>query len=194
MTDEALLSWIDRGQLIAALLVAIGVAGEFLLQFAARPISRRIAFARDMEISQQRERTANAERALAELQERARPRTIDPDVRAEIIESLQIGPHAPVEISFVSGSTTEPLEYARALREVLEAGGWTVTKSTGGPFMGVVPTGLIIMVPTDDFSLQDQASNLQIALRRGGIETRITSDARVKAADQRLLLIVGLKP
>jgi hypothetical protein len=38
MDDATLLSWIERGQNVAALLVAIGVAAEFLLGFMALPV------------------------------------------------------------------------------------------------------------------------------------------------------------
>jgi hypothetical protein len=138
-------------------------------------------------------RAAQAELQLRELQERARPRTIDPDVRETLVMNLRLGSHAPIEISFVSGSAIEPLEYAVQLRSALEDGGWTVTKSTGGAYMGRVPTGLIIAMP-DDVSLQTEAENLRIALSLSAIEARVVRDARVKTEHGTLHLIVGVKP
>lgn len=41
MDDNTFLLWIDRGRIAAAFLVAIGVAGEFLGEFIARPINKR---------------------------------------------------------------------------------------------------------------------------------------------------------
>lgn len=42
MEDAKLLSWIETGQLVAALLVAVGVAGEFVGSFWAKPIRERM--------------------------------------------------------------------------------------------------------------------------------------------------------
>src|ERR1700719_3727570 len=50
MDDPTLLSWIERGQNVAALLVAIGVAAEFLLGFMAGPARNRVSQAKDNEI------------------------------------------------------------------------------------------------------------------------------------------------
>ena len=50
MEDSTLLSWIERGQNWAALLVAIGVGAEFLLGFMAGPARRRVDEAKDAEI------------------------------------------------------------------------------------------------------------------------------------------------
>jgi hypothetical protein len=50
MDDPTLLTWIERGQNIAALLVAIGVGAEFLLGFMAGPARRRVDAAKDSEI------------------------------------------------------------------------------------------------------------------------------------------------
>jgi hypothetical protein len=48
--DPTLLSWIEKGQNIAALLVAIGVAAEFVLGFMANPARKRVDHAKDSEI------------------------------------------------------------------------------------------------------------------------------------------------
>ena len=150
MTDETLLSWIDRGQLVAALLVAIGVAGEFLLQFAARPLNRRIEYAREVESLQLRERTAHAELALAELQKHARPRTLDPTARAAIIEWLSAAaPDGPIRIGFNSANA-EPVEFARLLAAAIREAHWTVTSVTGGLQMGRPAVGLVIQFNADE--------------------------------------------
>jgi len=45
------LSWIETGKIIAAFLVAIGVAGEFLGDFIAKPLERKIEAARQLELA-----------------------------------------------------------------------------------------------------------------------------------------------
>ena len=62
MDDPTLLSWIDKGQNIAALLVAIGVAAEFLLGYIAGPARRRIDQAKDAEIVRLTAEAADANR------------------------------------------------------------------------------------------------------------------------------------
>src|SRR5712691_8122020 len=54
------LSWIETGKIIAALLVAIGVAGEFLGDFLAKPLERKLEAARQAELVQLRKETAEA--------------------------------------------------------------------------------------------------------------------------------------
>ena len=75
MDDPTLLSWIERGQNIAALLVAIGVAGEFALGFMAGPARRRVDAAREAEMvrlttesARASERAANAEKQAGSFQ------------------------------------------------------------------------------------------------------------------------------
>lgn len=62
MDDPTLLSWIERGQNIAALFVAIGVTGEFVLGFMAGPARRRVDATREAEVydsQQSRRKPAN---------------------------------------------------------------------------------------------------------------------------------------
>jgi hypothetical protein len=69
MDDATLLSWIERGQNFAALLVAIGVAGEFLLGFMAGPARKRVDAARDAEIVQLMNGSAKAGERAAQLEQ-----------------------------------------------------------------------------------------------------------------------------
>jgi hypothetical protein len=71
VNDAALLSWINAGKNIAALLVAIGVAGEFIGDFVAGPVQARIDAARTAEIAHLTKDAAGAGKAAAEALERA---------------------------------------------------------------------------------------------------------------------------
>jgi len=70
MTDEALLAWIERGQVIATFLVAIGVAAEFVGTFMSRPIQQRIDRARELEIAQLRKQTEDERLARVKIEEK----------------------------------------------------------------------------------------------------------------------------
>jgi hypothetical protein len=208
MTDAEWFAWITRGQTVAAFLVAIGVSGEFLGDWIKRPIERRIEAAREMEIArlnleisqinleaeQQREKTAMAERALLELQERARPRTIDAEGRKAIIDWLEIGGpyNAPIDFEFVGGSTTEPGEFTRALADVIRAAGWKVGIIDGGPALGTPARGVIIRI-SDIGGVDEQARTLQNALAKGGIDARLAKN-RERFKPGEISVMVGLKP
>ena len=69
MDDVTLLSWIERGQNIAALLVALGVAGEFALGYMAGPARKRIDAARDSEIVQLTNESAKAGERAAQIEQ-----------------------------------------------------------------------------------------------------------------------------
>ena len=74
MDDVRLLSWIETGQIVAAFVVVIGVAGEFLGSFIARPIARRVEARRELEMATLRTRAAAAELRAAELEALIQPR------------------------------------------------------------------------------------------------------------------------
>jgi hypothetical protein len=63
--DPTLLSWIERGQNIAALLVAIGVAAEFALGFMAGPARHRLDQAKDAEMVRLKNDSASFELDIA---------------------------------------------------------------------------------------------------------------------------------
>jgi hypothetical protein len=69
--DPTLLSWIDTGRLIAAFMVALGVAGEFAGEYVARPINRRIEAVRTEGTARLNKQASEAQRQAAEVSERA---------------------------------------------------------------------------------------------------------------------------
>lgn len=71
MDDATLLSWIERGQNLAALLVAIGVAGEFLLGFMAGPARHRLEEAKDANVLRLTSESAALTREAAALRKEA---------------------------------------------------------------------------------------------------------------------------
>jgi hypothetical protein len=75
------------------------------------------------ELGKQQERAATAERALLQLKERVKDRTISPDQRAKLIELLTGKVGGPVEILWMtSDSDSYPL--ALQIKDILKAAGW----------------------------------------------------------------------
>lgn len=146
MTDETVLSWIEKGQLVAALLVAVGVAGEFMLQFAARPISRRIGFAREIEIAQQREKTANAERELFTLRVKIAPRQISDEQRKALVTSLAQSKDKGLVRLVTQVGDSESFQYAVQIQGILKDAEWpfvtprnaAISPTPGDPHVGLL--------------------------------------------------------
>jgi hypothetical protein len=69
MDDPTLLSWIEKGQNIAALLVAIGVAAEFALGFMAGPARHRTEQAKDAEIVRLTDKAGSAYEHASEVEQ-----------------------------------------------------------------------------------------------------------------------------
>jgi hypothetical protein len=73
---QRLLSLIETGQIVAAFVVAIGVAGEFLGSYIARPIAHRVETKRELEMANLRAQAAAAELRAAELEAIIQPRYV----------------------------------------------------------------------------------------------------------------------
>jgi hypothetical protein len=144
-------------------------------------------------LAEQQERAANAERALLGLQERARPRSIDPNARNLMISALELGsPSKSVSIMFVGGSVREPRDFAEQIRDMLTQAGWTITSFDGGPSLGAPPIGLTVRVPdmTGDVGT---AAVLVDAFNRGGLNAAVVRDTRMTTPGD-VRIMVGLKP
>jgi hypothetical protein len=143
-------------------------------------------------LAEQQTRAAIAEKALLDLQERARPRTVDAACRAILLERLKIGqPLIPVSVEFVGGSTSEPYGLATALAEILREARWTVQSFDGGPALGNPPVGINVRV-SGAVGPTPQAQQLVDTLNLCGLDARIRRDNRI--TDQSIVLVVGLKP
>jgi hypothetical protein len=71
MNDPTFLAWIERGKTLAAFLVAIGVAGEFIGDWIAAPVRRRIDAGKDAEIARFNKDAAEARKDAGKAIERA---------------------------------------------------------------------------------------------------------------------------
>lgn len=190
MDDPSLLSWIEKGRILAAFLVAIGVSGEFLGDWLAKPIERRLAAIRTTEmlklnkdISDANERAAKAELDLALLKA---PRTLNLDQQKEISETLK--PFAGRRFDIASITEPEPQALVLKVEEALRNAGWvelnwrvpptpatSVYQRTHLPILGIVViSGVIIQMHPEKVSeLMGSAKALASALDSEGIPTKV---------------------
>lgn len=162
---------------------------------AAEANERSVKFEIDLE--QQKEATAVAQRALLDLQSKLRDRTLDEVSRKIMLEALSIGQHErPVKISFIS-SPAEPSNFAKELAAVLREAGWTVSDLDGGFALGSPPIGTIVRIPErpepENPNPWDQAITLAQALSLANHQTPVVRSAIVRNP-KGIELVVGLKP
>src|SRR5713226_4940522 len=166
MDDVTMLAWIDRARTASALLVALGVAGEFVGDWIAAPIRKRVDTAKDTEIARfnkqagdalaqagaANERAAGFEAKAAQLQldlekERAArlPRSISKQNQDKIIACLQAGPKGPITV--IPKTFDEEAEaYARQITEVLQQAQFEIRPHAGPRPFGFGISGAFIVV------------------------------------------------
>jgi hypothetical protein len=128
---ESWLWWISGAKLVAAFLVAVGVAIEFGGDWIARPFEKTVALAREQQLETLRTATATAETRAGEAAQKAeeeriarlklealiQPREINPDQRRQIGEILRRFAGHPVKLT----SPPIDLEATRLATEIFEA-------------------------------------------------------------------------
>jgi hypothetical protein len=190
---EARLDGFEKWLIAFGICVALGVVGESVFGFRTWWTNRKLhAIQSDIDRAKDLE-LANAQRALLELQERARPRSVDSIARTAIIDMLKsTTPDGPVDIEFISGSTNEPRDLAATIANILKEAGWPVGEFDGGPAVGSVLVGLAVLTSRTSEPPEERALVLQAALIAGGFTTRLAQNPNVKAGQVKLR--VGLKP
>lgn len=164
MDDVTLLSWIERGQNFAALLVAIGVAAEFVLGFIAVPARHRLDQAKDADVLRLRNESAALGKEAAALRKEAEteklarvklekeiaPRNLDDATRQNIGKELsKFSAHfsgRKIKVSSYSGDA-EGIVFSLEVMDIITKAGIEVDPIIGrvvqvGPVaMGVAITG-----------------------------------------------------
>lgn len=160
--DRTVLSWIEIGKNIAAFLVAIGVAGEFLGDFIAKPYARRMETAREKELETLRNETEKLRGENLKIAAATLPRVIvfgdrngDKDVREPRLAELRKYSGVRALVQSIPDHEAETL--ALNIVELLRQSGWNVTLL--GP---VIPPGLLtdgVRLTTHEQSMFDRAAN-----------------------------------
>jgi len=122
---ESWLSVLAIAKLIAAALVAAGVAIEFGSDWVARPYERVVKEARDKETAQLRDRTAQAELETIRIKERLAARTLTDAEVAEIGKQLSEFSGQTFEI-IAYWDSKESLDIATRIADALTLAGWKI--------------------------------------------------------------------
>ena len=143
----------------------------------------------EIEIAQQRQRAARAEKDLVEIQERIRPRLITDAQRALLIQALTKSPKGSVRIDTVIGDG-EALIFARQIKEILKASGWTDVHLSHSIYTGS-PVGLSMTVrdgnktPLFAVALAEAIESIGIPVKRG---------YNSEIPEETIKILVGMKP
>ena len=131
MDDPTKLLWIERAMNVSALLVAIGVSGEFIGSWVANPIRKRIDAANQREITilqieaaDAKHRQAEAEKQLEEVKKRQEPRGVRV---GDIASALKKFPPGKAILEYQEGNP-ETYLFTSTLRQALIAGGWDISE------------------------------------------------------------------
>jgi hypothetical protein len=208
MDDATLLLWTERGKIVAGLLVAIGVAGEFLGDFIARPIIKRRDDAQKAEIARLNKEAAELNKqaederaARLELERKIAARRLTGEQQARIASELGslAGQHATV----VFNDSFEAAAFASQIESALKSAKWVTRLSPLTPSSGLpVVSGVLIMTEPPDRSIAAGAA-LLAALRKQEVKAATLPFDRPNAdqfrrstdpEDSRVLVIVGSHP
>ena len=212
-TTLLLLSWIERGQNIAALLVAIGVATEFVLGFMAGPARHRVDQAKEDEVTQLTNKSAAFEREAAQLRKDAdaleaqvAPRRLDLEQQVKIAENCKVFENlfAGKRIKLVSYSLdTESFVLAEQIVGVLRASGMTIDDDAMSitPLMGTFVMGIQVFGTNPELAKKIAgaigSSGKRVAVSFVGTDPT-AGTMRVETVNSRLqheaTVLVGLKP
>lgn len=167
MDDVTALSWIERALNISLFLVAIGVAGEFVGNWVASPIRRRLDTAKELEIARLNKEAGEARKAAGDAIERAASveqnaekeslarikieerlawRVLSPDQQARMASKLSDFRGYRVDIG-TSPDTVEGARLAGQIQAVLTSAGWLANKTAG--MMDIIASGVVVRTTTD---------------------------------------------
>lgn len=146
----------------------------------------------ELALEQQKESTAKAQKELLEIQERARPRTIDDAARKAMVHWLEINPPTGTFRMMFVNTTTEAADFSKAIEEVLTAARWKVSHRGGVAFLGRLPIGLRIWYSDKEPSMA--AIVLADAFQRAGFSSTFEKRAVTEVKIDETVLLVGAKP
>jgi hypothetical protein len=146
----------------------------------------------EIELARQREQTAKAEKSLADLRERIKPRRLDDNQRAALVRLLSGPPQGTIDIVCVMGDG-EGYAFATDIDSSIKAAGWIV--SGGGvsqaAYSGGNPIGFGIIV-RNAITAPPYAVRIQRAFFSIGIPLNGAEDP--KLPEGTVQIIVGNKP
>jgi hypothetical protein len=140
-----------------------------------------------LELAKQQEKTATAERALLELQERVQPRHLTTKQKTDIKIALESSPPQNVGVQVFIG-TPDGIPFSIEIIEAINSAGWTATHK-GQSALGGQIRGLALLM-ADTKHPPPGAKALQDALKSAGMDAPGYNDQTLKATD----LVVFIAP
>ena len=144
MDLESLNSVLKVGVLVGGICAVGALITETIIN------SRQSAVIRGMNqtLAEQRERAANAERALLELRERTLPRRLSVAQREQVADMLKSHTQGAMTITVRTGE--EARNFGDDLALAIQAAGWAVSREGFEVVSGqALPTGLQLLAPED---------------------------------------------
>jgi len=212
--DVTALSWIEKALNVSLFLVAIGVAGEFVGNWVAAPIRKRLEAAKDLEIARLAKDTADANARTAEAQ-LALKKSVDNLARhqgrrrldiAAFLAPLKDKPKAKVELRYKANDSEAHLLAGQIKRwlgpgAAADGAGCEVSKPMPIPTdIGLggsgTTTGITIVAPsgTESFRADSPLSALQNALGSGIGGGSLVTEYDLKLPKDTFVLVIGQKP
>jgi hypothetical protein len=214
MDDPTLLSWIERGQNIAALLVALGVAGEFALGFMAGPARRRVdegkaaemaqltnesaklrtdAEGFQLQIAQANERAANAELEAQRLKNQLADRVLSNEQVRSIAGKLALYPGQEYDVAMYRDSQ-ESVAIAERINLSLQSAKWKILPSDAVGLFGGVVGVLVWRHPDADERTRVATTALIGALLHEGLQAELRlQNSQNNPKHNKISLVVGAK-
>lgn len=208
MDDPTLLSWIDRGQSVAMFLVAIGVAGEFLGHWMAKPALARIEAARNAEMQQANERVAQLEKDKLQLQKDILEAELSLADRALPIETdatRKLETFTPIEAVIAFTPDPECARTASQIATLLQMSKWKVARPSPTPPGTSLMPGVIVRVNTWAETEFRESTSKESVMAREAVDALVAElkSKKIKARKNlsphsdplnRILVEVGLRP
>jgi len=145
----------------------------------------------EFEADKQRERAAEAEMKLFQLQEKTKPRQISEEQRTRLMTLLSAAsPKGLVGLGCVRGDA-EGGTLAEQIDEVLKAAGWPTTGISQATYDGGNPTGLFVLVKSASTATA-RATVLKRVFSKAGIQLPAYTKSNLGTDD--VHIIVGTKP
>jgi hypothetical protein len=144
----------------------------------------------EVELAQQQERAAIAERSLLELRQKVTPRAVSAEQRKHLISALRQAPKGSVQVLCVLGDG-EGFAFAAQIDGVLKESGWPVSDLLQGAFGPRNPVGIFMRVKSAS-TAPPHAAALQHAFESAGIPLPAGEDPTL--AEGLTQIVVGNKP
>lgn len=215
-----MLIWLERVMNVSALFVALGVTGEFVGNWIAGPIRKRLDGVKESEIAQLRKDTADANARAAEANQKAEQerlariqleakiadRVLTPDQQSHIASDLKAasleGQHATI---VWYSESFEAAKFASQIEGAVKSAGWVTKFSPASPGFNGLPVSSGILIMTEPPERSKRAGwTLLSALHKERVVASIMAFDRkgteemfkksTDPEDSRILVIIGSHP